>query len=177
MEEQVKQLGQKQQKLKKARLITIIVAVLLIAFCVCIMFDVFDFKTSEEKPQTEEASPAEEVSPAEEASSATELPEGSTPPKKPGVDDLNGCSNQLYHPKPENYLDEYETAIARSGKKDTVALTYETKPWQHHNEIVVELENNTTVTVLARENSYSLVLVKEGLAGWLPTYELEKKQG
>jgi len=156
-----------------ASLITAIVALLLIALCLCLMFDVIPLpEDAEETPAAETQTPAADTpAPAPSA----EAPKETAPAKVPGVDDLKGCSDDLYHPKPENYLPAYQTMLTKASKGSTVHLTYEPRSWQYSREVILELDSNTEVTALAQENGYTLVLVKEGLAGWLPTYELEAK--
>ena len=38
---------------------------------------------------------------------------------------------------------------------------------------IMKLKANTVVTALAKENGYTLVLVQEGVAGWIRTFELD----
>ena len=96
-----------------------------------------------------------------------------TPARKPSADDLKGSSDSLYHPKPENYLPEYQNMLTRAEKGDTVYVQYRPEKREYSRDVIIELDNNTPVTAIAKENGYTLVLVKEGLAGWVPTQDLE----
>ena len=159
------------RKAKIAIIITVVVALLLLAVCLCALLNLgpFSKKTPEPEVQAEETLPPE-PSPSP---TPTEEPAAAEEPARPSAEDLKGCSNDLYHPKPESYLDSYVQMIARASKGDTVPLQYRPEKWEHYSDLVVRLENNTTVTAIAKENGYTLVLVKEGVAGWIPTYQLD----
>ncbi len=148
------------RKAKTATIITAVTAVLILAVCLCMLLDVNPFAKKEEAP--------EPTATPEAAAAAKPEPE-----RAPSVDDLKGCADDLYLPKAENYLPAYKDMItnATEGRK-VVYVQKEPKPWQYSREIVTELENNTHVTALAQENGYTLVLVKEGVAGWVITQDL-----
>ena len=143
-------------KRKKAILkiaIILLVALIIIGVCLCLLFDYNPFR--------KEADPELTPEPTE------------TPARKPSADDLKGSSDSLYHPKPENYLPEYQNMLTRAEKGDTVYVQYRPEKREYSRDVIIELDNNTPVTAIAKENGYTLVLVKEGLAGWVPTQDLE----
>ena len=95
------------------------------------------------------------------------------PEKTPGPDDLSGCSDKLYYPKSESYLSSYESMVVRPSSGDTVYLQYKPEKIQYTTDAIMKLKANTVVTALAKENGYTLVLVQEGVAGWIRTFELD----
>ena len=64
--------------------------------------------------------------------------------------------------------------LTRAEKGDTVYVQYRPEKREYSRDVIIELDNNTPVTAIAKENGYTLVLVKEGLAGWVPTQDLER---
>lgn len=155
------------KKAKTAIVITIIAALLIVAVCLCILFDVPIFG---KKEASESPAPVVTESPAS-------VPAKPTPePVAPSEADLDGTADGLYHPKAESYFSSYRPMITRtenSNKSGKVALQLEPKPWQYYREIVMELDGNTRVTGIAQENGYTLVLYKDGIAGWILTQDLD----
>ena len=151
---------------KKARLaiaITAIVAVLIIVVCLCMLLGFNPFK-SEAPVQESETTVNVEVNATMPAPASNSVP---------GPADLKGCSDDLYYPKIENYLPEYVAMITNSDEAETVSLQYRPEKKEFSRHVIVELENNTPVLAVAQENGYTLVLVKEGLGGWIVTQELD----
>lgn len=159
-------------KRKKAILkiaIILLVALIIIGVCLCLLFDYNPFRREADPELTPEP---ETVTAAPTPAAATPEPT-ETPARKPSADDLKGSSDSLYHPKPENYLPEYQNMLTRAEKGDTVYVQYRPEKREYSRDVIIELDNNTPVTAIAKENGYTLVLVKEGLAGWVPTQDLE----
>lgn len=153
---------------KKARLaiaLTLIIALTIIAVCLCLLFDYNPFPADE--PEESEAPiivVEKEVTPA-----PTAEPE---PTAVPGPSDLKGASNDLYAPKAESYLPEYVLMVTYN-EGGTVSLQYRPEKKEFSRHVIMELEHQTPVTAIAQENGYTLVLVKEGLAGWIISQELD----
>jgi len=154
------------KKAKTAIIITVAAAVLILALCLCLLLDVpiFGKKAPEPTPiVTEEPTP--------KPTSVT---------AKPSEADLAGTSEMLHHPAPENYLDSYRPMVTRTADSNVngqVLMLLNTKPWEFEYEIVAKLDGNTRVTAIAQENGYTLVLYKEGVAGWIKTTELDDYTG
>ena len=166
------------KKVKTATIITVIVAVLIIALCLCWMLNVnpFQKKASSAKPASSSAgSITTQTDPA--ATSKPSAPNPKSPSStKPGNDDLKGASDSLYRPKPENYLDDYVQMLVRVPADGTpVELLYKPEKRVYFSDIIIKLDNNAEVTAIAKENGYTLVLVKEGVAGWVFSANLEEK--
>lgn len=152
---------------KKARMaiaITVITALLIITVCLFMLFDFNPFSAFS-SPEPEEETTTE----------STEAPQAPAQPSSavPGPADLKGCSNDLYYPSPENYLPEYVAMITNSEEADTVSLQYRPEKKEFSRHVIVEIPNNTPLIALAQENGYTLVLVTEGLGGWIVTQELD----
>ncbi len=174
------------KKVKLAITLTVIVALVLILICLCFLFDWIKFPPKED-PMTD--MPAEETAdtpedtpdniPEETPTGMPEEPTADTPADtqteepKPGPDDLSGCSDKLYHPKSESYLGSYETMVIRPSSGDTVYLQYKPQKIEYTTDAIMKLKANTVVTALAKENGYTLILVQEGVAGWVRTFELD----
>lgn len=147
---------------KKARLaiaLTIIVALIIIGACLCLLLDFNPMDVfAEEEPTPEPTAtpaPVVEVKPV------------------PGPADLKGCSDELYMPKAENYLNEYVPMITHSSESEKVYVQYRPEKREYSRDVIVELDNNSVVTAIAKENGYTLVLVQDGVAGWVITHELD----
>ena len=69
------------------------------------------------------------------------------------------------------------TRTQNSNVNGKVLMLLNTKPWEFEYEIVMKLDGNTQVTALAQENGYTLVLYKEGVAGWVITTDLDEYTG
>lgn len=161
------------KKVKRAITITVVVALILILLCLCLFFDWIKIppkstEQPEEPPVSEEPQP-----PTEEAEPEPEPMPEPEPEKTPGPDDLSGCSDKLYYPKSESYLGSYESMVVRPSSGDTVYLQYKPEKIQYTTDAIMKLKANTVVTALAKENGYTLVLVQEGVAGWIRTFELD----
>ncbi len=160
------------KKVKRAIIITVVAALILILLCLCLFFDWIKIP-SKSTEQPEEPTVSEEPQPpSEEPQSPGEEPQPE-PEKTPGPEDLSGCSDKLYYPKAESYLDSYESMVVRPSSGDTVYLQYRPEKIQYTTDAIMKLKANTTVTALAKENGYTLVLVQEGVAGWIRTFELD----
>ena len=82
----------------------------------------------------------------------------------PGPDDLWGCNEYVQYPDWDNWLDCYEIKYLKTRYGVRAYLRY--GPWEDsgYYDYVYEAAQ---VTVLARENGYSLVKTAEGMAGWV----------
>lgn len=156
------------RKAKTAILITVIVALLIILICLGLLFDVIPLAAREniDDLTAQEATVTEIPEEEPEETPAPVIP-------TPSASDLKGCSKDLYFPNSESFLAEYQSMIIHSSAGGSVALQYRPEAKERQADVIVLLDNNTPVTALAKENGYTLVLVKEGLAGWLLTYELD----
>lgn len=160
---------------KKARIAiaaTIVTAIAIILLCILLLLDngVPANGKVEESAQPTEAALTDETSAAE---TPDEPEEPEVPVRTPGPEDLKGSSDALYLPKPENYLPEYVTMIVFSEKNGSVYLQYRPAKKEYMRDVIMELDNNTSVVAIARENGYTLVLVEDGLAGWILTQDLD----
>ena len=146
------------KKAKTAILITVIAAVLILAVCLCILFDVPVFGKKE--------APEPEKTPIAITPQPTAKP-SPKPAQKPSEADLEGTSEMLQHPDPKNYLEDYVPMVTRTDSANVngrIYMTLYTKPPELEYEIVAKLDGNQKVT---------LVLLKEGVAGWIKTTELD----
>ena len=143
------------KKAKTAILITAIAAVLILALCLCVLFEVPVFGKKTE--------PAASPTPVALTAEPTKKPV--EPARKPSEADLAGTSEMLQHPDPSNYLDSYRPMITRTQNSNV------------NGKVLMKLDGNTQVTALAQENGYTLVLYKEGVAGWVITTDLDEYTG
>ena len=158
-------------KAKRTIVFIICIATILVFLCLALLFHWI--RLPWEKKKTE--MPRETVYYVETyiTPTPTEIP-APAPAPTPGPDDLKGTSNSLYHPKEESYLPHYETMIVnpQSGKSN-VYLQLKPERIVNSTDALMKLNKNMIVTALAKENGYTLVLVQEGVAGWVKTQELE----
>ena len=82
----------------------------------------------------------------------------------PSSDDLRGCNSRIASPAWYSWLDSYETKYVKTNHGICAYLRYEPSADSDYYDYVYEKD---AVTVLARENGYSLVKVKDGVAGWV----------
>ncbi len=82
----------------------------------------------------------------------------------PGPRDLQGCNEQVQYPKPGNWLQNYETKYLKTKYGVCAYLRYKPTADSDYYDYVYE---KASVTVLARENGFSLVKSNEGMAGWV----------
>lgn len=82
----------------------------------------------------------------------------------PGPDDLKGCNEQIQYPKSGNWLESYETKYLKTRYGLCAYLRYMPSDTSDHYDYVYE---RACVTVLARENGFSLVKINDGMAGWV----------
>ena len=82
----------------------------------------------------------------------------------PSSDDLRGCNSRIASPEWYNWLDSYETKYVKTKHGVCAYLRYEPSADSDYYDYVYEKD---AVTVLARENGYSLVKVRDGVAGWV----------
>lgn len=150
--------------------ITIITALLIIAVCVCMLMNYNPF-LSHTKQQEAEMPVENEAHTGEKDHPQVTVPP--TPAPTPGPEDLKGASDNLYTPKPENYLSEYMEMIVYSDKNEPIYLLYRPEKKEFMKDVIIELEINTPVLGIAKENGFTLVVVDKGLAGWIPTQDLD----
>lgn len=82
----------------------------------------------------------------------------------PGPKDLQGCNERVQYPKAENWLQNYETKYLKTKYGKCAYLRYRPSSDSDYYDYVYE---RAKVTVLARENGFSLVKSNEGMAGWV----------
>ena len=82
----------------------------------------------------------------------------------PGPNDLWGCNDQIQYPKSQNWLDNYETKYLKTQYGVRAYLRYCPSADSDYYDYVYEAAK---VTVMARENGYSLVMTADGMAGWV----------
>ena len=153
------------KKVKTATVITIVVAIVLILICLCLMFDWIKLPAmTNGKAEPEPEPPTESTEPAEPVQA-----------NKPGEHDLRGGSEKLYHPEEESYLDDYKTMVVRPAEGATAYLQYKPEQIQYYTDAITKLEKDAKVTALAQENGYTLVLVQDGVVGWVLSYYLSAK--
>ena len=150
------------KKANRAILITAIVALLLVLLCLCFLFDWIPQKAEEPKETTTEVTVVVTASPTP------------TPAKKhPSVDDLKGSSDKLVYPKETSYLKDYETYTVKPESGKTTFLLYKPEKLKFTSDRILDLEIDTVVTAVAKENGYTLVLLQDGVAGWVQTFDLK----
>ena len=110
----------------------------------------------------EAAEPASDAVPAADTSTLqTQTP---APSPGPGEKDLRGCSDRLVHPDEGSWLDDYETQYVKTQYGNRAYLRYAPEEESDHDEFVKEKDQ---VTVLARQNGFSLVITENRLIGWV----------
>ena len=82
----------------------------------------------------------------------------------PSSDDLRGCNSRIASPAWYSWLDSYETRFLKTRHGVRAYLRYGPDENSGYYDYVYE---GAQVTVLARENGYSLVKTAEGMAGWV----------
>ena len=82
----------------------------------------------------------------------------------PSEEDLKGSTEKLVHPDVMNWLQEYETQYVKTKYGNLAYLRYAPEEDSDHYDTVTERE---MVTVLARQNGFTLVLTERGIAGWV----------
>ena len=98
----------------------------------------------------------------------------------PGKADMEGCDKRVAVPDAGSWLSRYETKVVQGTKKGSTAVYLRFRPEKdgaargggNHQGV---LYNGTEVTVLARQSGYSLVKVKPGYVGWVPSSGLVDK--
>ncbi len=99
--------------------------------------------------------------------------------EKPGKKDMEGCDKGVVTPDKGSWLKDYEYKVVQATKKNSKGIILRQAPSDHYirnqyNYLGV-LYNGTEVTVLARQNGFSLVKVKPGQVGWVPSKGLADK--
>lgn len=167
------------KKAKTAILITVITAALILAVCLCSIFNVpvLGIFGTKEVPAPEKTPivivntvPVTKPAPT---SAPTPVP---TLAPKPSEADLEGTNEMLQHPDPKNYLEEYLPMVTRTDSANVNGRVYMTlfthaPEWPY--QIVEKLDGNQKVTAIAQQDGYTLVLLKEGVAGWILSNDLD----
>ena len=109
---------------------------------------------------SEAPEPASDAVPAADTSTL----QTQTPAPGPGEKDLRGCSDRLVHPDEGSWLDDYETQYVKTQYGNRAYLRYAPEEESDHDEFVKEKDQ---VTVLARQNGFSLVITENRLIGWV----------
>lgn len=84
-------------------------------------------------------------------------------PKVPGIDDIRGCNEGIVYPN-GTWLSDYETKYVKTKHGVRAYLRYAPTEDSGYYSYVYERDK---VTVLARQNGYSLVKTTDGMAGWV----------
>ena len=176
------------EKAKRAIIITIVTAIILLAACVVILFSdqIFHRNQPEKEIPVEEVTktpePTVEIipTPVEEATETPEptaevspIPDPTAEPV-PGPEALKGCSDSLQYPKEESYLKSFVSMITRANNSNKVYLLYRPEKLVNSFDVMLTLDDGIPVTAIAKENGFTLVLLKDGVAGWIPTHDLEE---
>lgn len=82
----------------------------------------------------------------------------------PGPDDLQGCNEQVAYPDDDCWIGSYETKYLKTRHGVRAYLRYGPYEDSGYYSYVYE---QAEVTVLARQNGYSLVKTTDGNAGWV----------
>ena len=82
----------------------------------------------------------------------------------PSSDDLRGCNSRIVSPEWYNWLDSYETKYVKTKHGVRAYLRYDPKSDSDYFDFVYEKDR---VTVMARQNGFSLVSTANGLTGWV----------
>ncbi len=90
-------------------------------------------------------------------------PSTPAPAYGPSIDDILGCDSRIVIPKDENWLSDYETKYVQSTGGVSIYLRFGPSKDYDHFDTVKEAG---VVTVLARENGFSLVIASGGRVGW-----------
>lgn len=112
--------------------------------------------------QTNEPTPTPTPSPTPSPTPAP-TPKPTPTPKVPGPDDLRGCNESVVYPN-GTWLDNYETKYVKTKHGVRAYLRYEPSADSGYYSYVYERD---AVTILARQNGYSLVMTTDGMAGWV----------
>ena len=152
------------KKANQAILITVVVAALLVLLCLALLFGWFSKKEEEPKDPS--------VITVEVTVSPKPTPTPTPTAKRPSADDLKGSSDKLVYPKETSYLPDYETYTVMPESGKTTFLLYKPKKLEFTSDRILDLEINTVVTAIAKENGFTLVKLQDGVAGWVQTYDL-----
>lgn len=102
--------------------------------------------------------------PSDPPVSSSPSPEMPSFRKTPGPDDLLGCNKLIVHPMDSSWLSDYETMYVKTKYGVRAYLRYKpTKDSGHYSSVYEE----EAVTVLARENGFTLVRTAAGEVGWV----------
>ena len=111
------------------------------------------------------ATPAPATQMPEPTPAAAQTPASTPSPSPgPGEKDLRGGSDRLVHPDEGSWLDDYETQYVKTQYGNRAYLRYAPEDESDHDEFVKEKDQ---VTVLARQNGFSLVITENRLIGWV----------
>lgn len=140
-----------------------------------------DDKTEEPKETSAAVSTASSETPtettglptSEEAAATPTPPPAPTRTPGPGPADLAGCVNGLAYPN-DSWLPTYETKYVKTRHGKRAYLLYQPAKNSDHFGYVYEAD---MVTVLARENAYSLVRGADGSVGWVTSTVLVDNYG
>lgn len=144
--------------------VTAVVAVLLILLCMCFLFDWIPISKGGTTTTETNTNTTIIVAPK---------PDATPNQPRPSVDDLKGSSDKLVYPKEESYMDEYLTYSIQPESGQKTYLLFKPEPLKFTSDRIMDLEKDTIVTGIAKENGFTLVKVQEGVVGWVPTQELQ----
>ena len=153
------------KKANLAIILTAVIALVMILLCLSLLMDWIPFSQKNIATSTSSENTTVVVVPS--------APSPSPSVKRPSVEDLSGCSDKLQFPKEGSYLKNYETYAVQPESGQKTFLLYKPEKLKYTSDRIMDLEKDTVVTAIAKENGYTLVLVKDGVAGWVVTQELE----
>ena len=87
----------------------------------------------------------------------------------PGIKDMAGCNSDVWIPRAECWLLDYETKYVRATKGRAAYLRYAPDLDYGYFDLVKE---GTKVTILARQDGASLAKVADGVVGWIGSSQL-----
>ncbi len=90
----------------------------------------------------------------------------------PGYDDMAGCNERVAYPDWDSWLSRYETKYVKTKHGVRAYLRYEPSSDSDHYGYVYEKDK---VTILARQNGFSLVKSSDGVVGWVTSSVLVNK--
>ena len=150
------------KKANRAIILTAVIALLLELICAGFLFDWFQFPVKQVQGSSSQTNVSIDLT----------LPTA-TPKARPSANDLKGCSDKLVFPKESSYLASYETYSVKPEVGQKSYLLFKPEKLQFTSDRIMDLEKDTVVTAIAKENGYTMVKVQDGVAGWLPTQELQ----
>ncbi len=103
--------------------------------------------------------------------------EGEPLPRTPGPEDMEGCDSRIVAPQPGSWLPDYETRYVKPRNARCIVLRYKpvkeyTLEGGYSGNFQCRVWDKEAVTVLARQDNYSLIRTSAGMVGWVMTEHL-----